>query len=184
MSGAQINYPGTGPAARARAEKDRTCYEQNCETARGLNRQLNQLPVLVITLTGGLWYGSTIVEDTQDPARFGILCFAAICNLLLVFAAMRIRDVLEGHLEKIREFHRYWYAGGGPQKPMLPWLKSYSMITIYAVLMIVAGLLSMAGAVGLYWPAGWGEWARVLVWLLSLGTVGGTVFTLWRGIVQ
>lgn len=160
-------------------EREKTCYEQNCESARGINKQLNQVPVLAITLTGGLWYGAVVAEGVTDVARFGVLCFAAICNFCLVFAAMRIRDVLQSHLEKIEEFDPDWYVSGRPEQPMLHAFGSNSMITIYSVLMIMAALLSMAGAVIVHWPSAWGEWVRGFVSLSSLVALGATLYFLW-----
>ena len=179
MNGAEPEGPDTGRAVDADIDKDRTCYEQNCESARGINRQLNQLPVLAITLTGGLWYGGVVAEGVEEVSRFGVLCFAAICNICLVFASMRIRDVLQSHLEKMEAFNPECFASGRPEQPMLPPFGRNSMITIYSVLMIMAALLSMAGAVVVHWPNGWGEWARVLVSLLSLGAVVVTLYFLW-----
>ena len=106
--------------------------------------------MLAITLTGGLWYGGVVAAGVEEVARFGVLCFAAICNLCLVFAAMRIRDVLQSHLEKMEQFNLEYFASGRPEQPMLPPFGRNSMITIYSVLMIMAALLSMAGAVVVY----------------------------------
>lgn len=179
MNGPEAERPDTARAVDPDFEKDKTCYEQNCESARGINKQLNQIPVLAITLTGGLWYGGVVAAGVEEVARFGVLCFAAICNLCLVFAAMRIRDVLQSHLEKMEQFNPEYFASGRPEQPMLPPFGRNSMITIYSVLMIMAALLSMAGAVVVYWPNGWSGWVRVVVWLLSLGAVGTAVYFLW-----
>lgn len=133
-------------------EREKLCYEQNFEQARSLNAQMNRVPTISITLTGGLWFGAAATDNVDSEIRFGLLFFAGICNFALVLASLRIRDVLESYLEKIKAFHKKSFADGHPGKPKLGRFGSYSMITIYCILMIVAGLMSMIGAFFFYWP--------------------------------
>ena len=162
-------------------EREKACYEQNSESARGINRQMNQLPVLVITLTGGLWYGAAVAERVGDVASFGALVFAAICNLCLVLAALRVRDVLRSYLEKAEEFHPTGFANGVPKKPMLRCVGENTMIRIYSALMLSAAVLSLTGALTEYWPSSWGAWPNLcwgVVLLLSLVALGAIVWLL------
>jgi hypothetical protein len=118
-----------------------------------------------MTLTGGLWFGAGITENLLSEIRFGLLLFAGICNIALILAALRIRDALESYFEKIRPFHEESFASGKPKSPKLPLLGSYSMISIYCVLLLSASLLSFIGSFGFYWPASFHapRWLGVII---------------------
>ncbi len=133
-------------------EREKVCYEQNFEQARSLNAQMNHVPVLAMTLTGGLWFGAGVTDNLPVEIRFALLFFAGLCNLALILAVLRIRDVLESYLEKIEAFRADSFASGKPQRPKLPWLGSYSMISIYCFLMLFASVFSFFGAFWKYWP--------------------------------
>jgi hypothetical protein len=160
-------------------ERERVCYEQNFQQARSLNEQMNRVPVLAMTLTGGLWFGAGVTENLLSEIRFGLLLFAGICNIALVLAVIRIRDAMQSYLEQIEKFHKESFASGKPKNPRMPKLGSYSMISIYSVLMLIASLLSFVGSFGFYWPASFhaSRWLGVIV-LVLMFTV--TYFRLFR----
>jgi hypothetical protein len=132
--------------------RDQACYEQNFEHARTLNTQMNQVPALAMTLTGGLWFGAGVTSNLDTEFRFALLIFAGLCDLALILAILRIRDVFESYLEKIEKFSPSNFASGVPSKPKMPWLGSYSMISIYCTLIFVAAVFSFCGAFWKYWP--------------------------------
>jgi hypothetical protein len=136
----------------AEFERDRVTYEQNCAFARNLNDQMNRMPTIAVTVTGGLWFGAGIAEGLQDSIRFALLLFAGIVNLALILAIFRVRDVYQSHLEKMKEFHPPGFVPSQPKKPRLGRFGGYSMVTVYAILMSIACILSFAGAFGFYWP--------------------------------
>lgn len=133
-------------------EREKACYEQNFEQARSLNGQMNNVPVLAMTLTGGLWFAAGINEDISEQIRFLLLLFAGFCNLALVLVIIRIRDVFHSYLERIESFHPPSFVTGRPKKPRVPCLGDYSLISIYCTLMGVAALLSFFVAVSSFWP--------------------------------
>lgn len=143
-------------------EREKACYEQNCEQARSLNIQMNRVPVLAMTLTGGLWFAAGITENLHCAMRFGLLVFAGCCNLALIAAALRIRDVFHSYLEQLKKFHPDSFADGKPKEARVPRLKDYSMIGIYCVLMGFGSLLSFSGALAFYWPFGSGVWIGIV----------------------
>jgi len=98
-------------------EREKVCYKQNFEQARSLNAQMNQIPTLAITLTGGLWFAAGLTERMQTPMRFGLLIFAGLCNIGLVLAILRVRDVFHSYLEGLRAFHPPGYVEGRPKNP-------------------------------------------------------------------
>lgn len=138
-------------------EREKVCYQQNFEQARSLNSQMNRVPVLAMTLTGGLWFAAGIAENLHCVMRFALLLFAGFCNLALIAAVLRIRDVIQSYLEKLKDFHPDGYVGGKSESSMVPWLSDYSMIVIFCMLMGVGSLLSFGGALAFYCPFGGGE---------------------------
>lgn len=133
-------------------ERDSLCYQQNFEQARNLNNQMNNLPTISMTLTGGLWFAAGVTEVLDTQVRFWLLIFAGYCNVLLVFSLIRIRDVFESYLEKLREFNPRSYSSGRPNRPKISWLGSYSTIIMYSILMGFAAIGSFIFAVYKYWP--------------------------------
>jgi hypothetical protein len=154
-------------------ERDQVCYEQNCEHARSLNIQMNGIPVLAVTLTGGLWFGVVSTQGLGTQVRFALLAFAGICNIALALSALRIRDVFQSYIERIEEFNPSAAATGKPKKPIVPGLRGYSMISLLCSLMFLASGLSFFGAFEHYWPFefsscfGWGALAVLLVPLVA-----------------
>lgn len=156
--------------------RQRVCYEQNFEQARSLNVQMNQVPALAMTLTGGLWFGAGVTKNLYPQIRFGLLLFAGFCNIALILAALRIRDVFHSYLERIKEFHPASFASGKPKNPKVPQLGDYSMISIYCVLMAIGGLLSFIGALGFYWPFKFTPWFGLVALIAILVLLYFTLF--------
>lgn len=145
----------------------KVCYEQNFLQFRSLNEQMNRVPTIAVTLTGGLWYGAAIAQGVDVFVRFGLLMFAGISNVALILSAYRIRDVMSNYQEKLKEYDPDSYASGTPITPSMPRFSNYSMISIYSALMGVTALFSFIGAFFFYSPfAGPIQWA-------------GFVLTLW-----
>jgi hypothetical protein len=155
----------------------KVCYEQNFLQFRSLNEQMNRVPTIAVTLTGGLWYAATIAQGVDLFIKSGLLIFAGISNIALILSAYRIRDVMNNYLEKIREYDPYSFASGRPSTPSLPSLGSYSMIIIYSSLMGAGALLSFVGAFFFYSPfKGWPPWVMFFLTLWA-------IFIIFRGFV-
>lgn len=152
-------------------EREKICYEQNFQQARSLNSQLNQLPVFTMTLTGGLWFAAGVTQNLNPEIRFGLLLFSGFCNIALILAALRIRDVFHSYLERIEQFRPDSFASGKPKDPKLPMLGDYSMITIFCALMAIGSLLSFVGALGFYWPFGFERWMGIVALVAVLAVL-------------
>jgi hypothetical protein len=157
--------------------RQQACYEQNFEQARALNSQMNQVPALAMTLTGGLWFGAGVTSGLPVEFRFALLIFAGLCDVALILAILRIRDVFQSYLEKLKEFCPAGFASGVPSRPKMPWLGSYSMVSIYSALILLAALFSFIGAFWQYWPFSITRWIGVVV---LLGIFAVIYFTLFR----
>jgi hypothetical protein len=77
-------------------------FEQDCQEFRSLNGFLWQIPMLVSTLTGGLWFGVTKV-DSDDFIKAALFLLAAAVNGAFIIVLWRLRHgVMEGLLDRIR----------------------------------------------------------------------------------
>jgi hypothetical protein len=162
-------------------QRDKVCYEQNFQHARTLNAQMNQVPLLAMTLTGGLWFGAGVTTNLPTEFRFALLLFAGLCDLALILSILRIRDVFESYLEKIEQFCPANFASGHPTRPKMPWLGSYSMISIYCALILMGALFSFIAAFWKYWPLGISRCYGIVALVVVLATVYFTLFTRKRG---
>jgi len=133
-------------------EKEKVCYEQNFQQLRSLNDQMNRIPTIAVTLTGGLWYGASLTGHVDPAIRFGLIILAGFCDLALILACIRTRDVMQSYMEQIKQFNPDRYASGRPLKPVLKLMADYSMIGVYCYLMAIVAALSFLGATYYYWP--------------------------------
>ncbi|CAN7467614.1 hypothetical protein [Paraburkholderia hospita] len=101
---------------------------------RALNQIMWQVPGMAIAVTGGLWYGTTLI-DAAIP-RIGILAFAAIVDGFTVWIIWRLRGVIEKQIKIQRCF-----AGDiGPKRE-----RDRVVVLCWTIMLVVAGLLSLAG---------------------------------------
>jgi len=85
-------------------ERDQLCYQQNFEQFRSLNQLMWQVPVIAMTLTGGLWFGAAKTTELKG-ARYALLILAALGDVGLIVVLTRTRFVMHQYLEKLRAFH-------------------------------------------------------------------------------
>ncbi|MFZ5731392.1 MAG: hypothetical protein ACOY4O_01565 [Pseudomonadota bacterium] len=126
----------TDEAAAAAAERDfqreKVIFEQDCQEFRSLNGFLWQIPVIVSTLTGGLWFGAGKIDDRFLQASLFLL--AGCANLCFVVVLWRLRrGVMEPLLGRITKYQ------GRPRNP-----GKYTMIIMFSVLLTLSCLLSLA----------------------------------------
>jgi hypothetical protein len=157
-------------------DREKVCYEQNFQHARTLNAQMNQMPVLAMTITGGLWFGAGVTSNLPIEFRFALLIFASLCDLALILAILRVRDVFESYLEKIERFCPASFASGRPAKPKMRWLGSYSMISIYCALILLGALFSAVAAFWKYWPFAFSAWFGVCAYVAILALIYWRLF--------
>lgn len=93
------------------APDQKAVYEQRCEDFRSLNGFLWQSPLIIMTLTGGLWFAVASFA-LSDTARSMLLIFAGLANLLMIGALIRLRWVMRGVLRDIRAYDGLHAVGG------------------------------------------------------------------------
>ncbi len=129
----------TDDAAKAVAERDfqkaKVIFEQDCQEFRSLNGFLWQIPVIVSTLTGGLWFGAGKIDDRFLQAALFLL--AGFANLCFVVVLWRLRrGVMEPLLGRITEYQGRPRSAG-----------KYTMIATFSFLLSLSFLLSVAAFV-------------------------------------
>jgi len=92
---------------------DELIYEQSCQEFRSINGFFWQIPLIMMTLNGGLWY--SVASLTLDVcAQRGILWFAVGANLVMIVGLWRLRSIMQDLLDRIRTFEGR--AQMGPQR--------------------------------------------------------------------
>ncbi len=77
-------------------------FNQNAENFRSLNQLMWQIPLIAMTLTGGLWFGVSRA-DGFIIFQYALLFLAAIGNLALIFVLHRIRFVMGCYLNWLKQ---------------------------------------------------------------------------------
>lgn len=178
--------PREGAAWRCPPDKEfevaKAAFDQNFQQFRHLNDQMNRLPAFAVTLTGGFWYVAVVISTyghalspvEEHLARWGLMIFAGLCDLMIVCIAIRVRDVMADYLGRVRRFEGVWWT---EKVPSLPIFRDYSMISMYAVLILAGTVLSWVGAFVLFWPVQYPFWWGILI---VLGALFGTgLFAYW-----
>ncbi|MDF1775725.1 MAG: class I SAM-dependent methyltransferase [Rhizobiaceae bacterium] len=76
-------------------------YEQNYQQFRSLNQIMWQIPVLAMTLTGGLWFGVSKLQSSPLLVTV-LLLTATLGNLALVAILYRFRHVMGCYLQWLK----------------------------------------------------------------------------------
>lgn len=90
---------------RERFEREKACYEQNYQHFRAMNQIMWQIPLLAISLTGGLWYAISMQQQSIALFRAPALLLGAALDLALMIVLIRVRYVMGAYLEKLRDFY-------------------------------------------------------------------------------
>lgn len=80
--------------------KEEEIYKRLGDDFRSLNTILWQLPPVMITITGGLWYAAATFK-LSPAGQSCILVFAAVANALMIAAMYRLRFVIFGLQKQI-----------------------------------------------------------------------------------
>ena len=174
------------PAQDHLFERDKAAFDQNFQQFRHLNDQMNRIPAFAVTLTAGFWYVAVVSKygDTLGPideklARFALMLFAGICDLVLACIAIRIRDVMDDYLGRVKRFQGEWWT---ERTRSLPFFRGYFMITMYCILILAGAAFSWIGAFVLFWPTEtypicWGIGA--LIGMLALCGIAAYLLPRW-----
>jgi hypothetical protein len=115
-------------------EKQRVIFEQNCQDFRSLNEIMWKIPIIVITLTGGLWFGVGSI-DISNNAKTALLILTGTANVIFILVLIRLRYVMNQILKGIKI-----YQG-------LPLGRGYVFVFLFSMVLAVAAIVSFYAAV-------------------------------------
>ncbi|MCZ4288416.1 class I SAM-dependent methyltransferase [Hoeflea alexandrii] len=114
-------------------------YGQNSENFRALNQLMWQIPLLAMTLTGGLWFGVSMA-DSAPLFQFCLLGLAAAGNFGLCLVLTRLRYIMECHLIWLRNFEPSVFVGA----PGDGWFtKPFLVRRTFQIMLVLAALASV-----------------------------------------
>lgn len=126
-------------------ERQKICYDQNCQHMRHLSQIMYQIPLIAMTLTGGLWYGVATLVNIEPLIKDSLLLLSAIANVCLIIIINRIRDVMAAYLIKIEIFHPSAFPRTDIPKRCFPLLRERGVCNTFCVLMGFAAVMSAIG---------------------------------------
>ena len=130
-------------------EREKLCYQQNFEQFRSLNQIMWQVPIIAMTLTGGLWFGVAKI-DVQD-AQYALLALAVLGNSGLIAVLHRTRFVMGEYLLKIEEFYPEAFVAAEGQRLFE---RGRTVVVVFQILLGLSALLSLIG-IGLIKYSAW-----------------------------
>ncbi|WP_017963189.1 hypothetical protein [Rhizobium leguminosarum] len=128
-------------------ERDKVCYEQNSEQFRAMNQLMWQVPLVAMTVTGGLWYAAFDLDGAQSYKR-ALFALSGVLDLSLVFVLIRVRYVMGAYLEKMKAFHPNGFVSA-PGHGLFT--KPYTVIVAFSTALAVAALGSLIGLLNASW---------------------------------
>lgn len=121
-------------------KKEELQYVEAGQHLRSLNQLMWQVPSLAIALTGGLWYGATLVSD--ETTRRLLLGFSAGVDLLTIITLLRLRSVIGVHIN----FQKQFASATSQDKDRF----RYTVITCWSMALLAA---ACGGIFGAYSPS-------------------------------
>lgn len=119
-------------------ERAVACFRENSEHIRSLNQIMWKIPLIAMTLTGGLWYAVATTPTLPRAAQIGLLFLAGIADLSLVLVLARVRYVMEGYITKVRSF----YEAGHPDTQHCL-LRRGMVVSLFSLLLMISGIGSL-----------------------------------------
>lgn len=125
---------------------EKEAYEQNYQQFRSLNQIMWQIPVLAMTLTGGLWFAVSRAESTPLIAAM-LLLTAVIGNIALVVVLRRFRFVMGRYLSWLKGAYPSGFVDASSPDPQMSRVQRFLVSDervrqTFALLLIWAALVS------------------------------------------
>lgn len=128
-------------------EMRKAAFDQNQASFRALNQQMWQIPLISMTLTGGLWFGVSRVEDFP-LFQLALLFLAFAGNAALFVIILRLRFVMEQYLNWLETNHSEGFVSAKGKN----WYnKPFVVRTSFQSMLLLAALLSLALLVETFW---------------------------------
>lgn len=128
-------------------------FNQTHEGFRSLNQQMWQIPLIAMTLTGGLWFGVSTVEDFP-LFQLALLLLAVAGNIALFIVLLRLRFVMEQHLKWLKANHPEAFISATGEE----WYnKPFVVRTAFQAMLLLAATLSLVLLGVTAWQVKWEE---------------------------
>lgn len=125
-------------------EKDKICYEQHSESFRSLNNQMWQVPIIAMTLTGGLWLG-VYSNNLSKTAAGALLFFCGICDILFILILWRVRTIMGLLIKKLNDFNPTYSID--PSNARWPFNINHLVVTLFSSMLLLSSIISIGAAV-------------------------------------
>ena len=120
-------------------ERQLAAYNQNSQNFRSLNQLMWQIPLLGMSLTGGLWFGVSKVGSSV-PFQVFLLLLAVAGNIGLIIILQRLRYIMSQYLNWIEAFDASGFVSA---KGGVGFEKSYVVKRTFQILLFLAALFSI-----------------------------------------
>jgi SAM-dependent methyltransferase len=134
------------------SEMRKAAFVENHASFRSLNQQMWQIPLISMTLTGGLWFGVSRVDDFP-LFQLALLFLAAAGNGALCIVIIRLRYVMEQHLKWLE----IWYPAGFVSAKGTGWHRPRLVRSLFQFMLLLAATLSLVLLV----VTAWTQWDEV-----------------------
>lgn len=129
-------------------------FNQNHEAFRSLNNQMWQIPLIAMTLTGGLWFGVSAVGESA-AFKLALLLLSFVGNMVLILIIQRLRFVMDGYLTWLREFDSSCFVAAQGDR----WFEKGKVVrTCFQFMLGLAALVSA----GLFALIGYQAWEKAV----------------------
>lgn len=141
-----------------KSELELAAFNQTHESFRSLNQQMWQIPLIAMTLTGGLWFGVSTVKDFP-LFQLALLLLAAAGNAALFIILLRLRFVMEQHLRWLKANHpRTFISADGKEWYNRPFV----VRTTFQTMLVLAAAISLVLLGVTAWQVNWKEFFKVV----------------------
>lgn len=124
-------------------ERDKVCYEQNYQQFRSLNQSMWQVPIIAMTLNGGLWFAAAAIHGLE-VFKAPLFFLSAVFNISLVFVLVRVRYVMGSYLDSLKQFHPAGFVGAPGDK----WYnRSHTVVRAFSIALGLSALCSIFACV-------------------------------------
>jgi SAM-dependent methyltransferase len=138
MASASPHSPTSIPPLVGTDQLALAAYNQNFENFRSLNALMWQIPLIAMTLTGGLWFGVSSIKD-MPLMRVCLLLLAAIGDFGLIVVLARLRHILGCYLKWIEDA----FPRGYVDAPGKNWRTGPETVkTAFQIMLLLSGIIS------------------------------------------
>ena len=129
-------------------------YQQNYLQFRSLNQIMWQVPVLAMTLTGGLWFGVSRIWDNELLVT-ALLATAMVGNLVFIAILFRFRHVMECYMQWLKSVDKRLYVEASSKEastsPFERFVNQNKMVRSLFSLMLLWAAICSGALLVFYW---------------------------------